>query len=264
MGAMLGVVVLGSAALATLLTDDVQAQRIRVALGVVASASTEAPESPAPPAEPSPEPPEGGSDRPAPGTTRPSLRAPTTESPAAADATPTANPTATETPVPTPTPTTTPPPTEAPEPTATPEWAAALGPLPLEGKWIEVDLTGQVLRAYEGAGLVLSAPISSGRPGLGTRQGRFRIQSKHVRQNMAGVDFYLPNVPHVQYFVGGIALHGAYWEVDWGTPTSHGCVNLTLEDAAWLFDWTDPPLPEGANTVRATEEEPGTWVLVHK
>jgi hypothetical protein len=61
-----------------------------------------------------------------------------------------------------------------------------------------------------------------------------------------------------------MALHGAYWHNNFGTPMSHGCVNLRNEDAKWLYDWTDPVVPEGAKSVAASPSHPGTWVLVHK
>ena len=50
-------------------------------------------------------------------------------------------------------------------------------------------------------------------------------------------------MPFVQYFTEGFALHGAYWHDDFGTPRSHGCVNLAPVDAAWLFRFTDPEVP---------------------
>jgi len=231
--AMLAVIVLGSAALGVLLTDNVEAQRARVALGAVTL-------TPTPTFSPTP-------------TRTPTL-------------TPTPTATVTPSPTVTRTPTSIPSPTATAQPTSTPvpEWALMWGPLPTEDKWIEVDLTTQTIRAWEGTELVLTGPISSGRRGMATRVGRFHIQSKHRRQGMAGAGYYLPNVPHVQYFVGSIAMHGVYWTVDWGTPSSHGCVNLKPDDAAWLFDWTDPPVPEDVNTVYATQDSPGTLVIVHK
>jgi lipoprotein-anchoring transpeptidase ErfK/SrfK len=54
-------------------------------------------------------------------------------------------------------------------------------------------------------------------------------------------DYYkLPNVTNVMYFYAGYALHGAYWHRNFGQPMSHGCVNLTLDDAAWLYQWSPP------------------------
>jgi lipoprotein-anchoring transpeptidase ErfK/SrfK len=54
----------------------------------------------------------------------------------------------------------------------------------------------------------------------------------------SGADYYyLPNVPHVMYFYGGYGLHGTYWHNNFGTPMSHGCVNLSQTDAEWLYNW---------------------------
>jgi lipoprotein-anchoring transpeptidase ErfK/SrfK len=54
---------------------------------------------------------------------------------------------------------------------------------------------------------------------------------------MAGPGYYLPNVPYVMYFFQGYGIHGTYWHNNFGTPMSHGCVNLTIEDSAWIFDF---------------------------
>ena len=137
-------------------------------------------------------------------------------------------------------------------------------PLPLEEKWIEVDLTTQMLYAYEGRELVFSTEISSGRSATQTTQGKFRIQRKLESQTMAGPGYYLPNVTWVQYFVGAMAFHTAYWHNNFGQPMSHGCVNMREADAKWLYDWTSPAVPEGSKSVQATASSLGTWVLVHK
>jgi hypothetical protein len=58
-------------------------------------------------------------------------------------------------------------------------------------------------------------------------------------------DFELRDVPWIQYFASGYALHGAYWHDVFGTARSHGCVNLAPIDARYVFLWTDPPVPAG-------------------
>jgi lipoprotein-anchoring transpeptidase ErfK/SrfK len=184
---------------------------------------------------------------------------PTNTPTATATATPTSTPTAT--PTVTPTATITP----TPSPTPTPAWMTSKYlPLPLDEKWIEVDLSTQMLYAYEGHDLVFSTEISSGRAGTQTPQGKFRIQSKFHSQTMAGAGFYLPNVTWVQYFVGANAFHTAYWHNNFGQPMSHGCINMREADAKWLYDWTSPSVPEGSKSVQATASSLGTWVLVHK
>ncbi len=61
----------------------------------------------------------------------------------------------------------------------------------------------------------------------------------------------------------GYALHGAYWHNNFGTPMSHGCVNEPLANAAQIFEWAGPVVPEGKNYVKASVENPGTKVFVH-
>jgi lipoprotein-anchoring transpeptidase ErfK/SrfK len=51
------------------------------------------------------------------------------------------------------------------------------------------------------------------------------------------------------YYLGGYALHGAYWHDAFGTPRSHGCTNLAPADARWLFYWTDPQVPRDESGV---------------
>ena len=110
---------------------------------------------------------------------------------------------------------------------------------------IDVDLTAQHLTAYEGDTPVFSAPVATGKDGFNTPTGSFAIYSKYEMQDMkgsaGGETWYVPNIPWVQYVVGGVALHGTYWHDQWGTGTrmSHGCINLNIDDAEWLFDWAD-------------------------
>ena len=74
----------------------------------------------------------------------------------------------------------------------------------------------------------------------------------------------LADVPWTMYFHRGYALHTAYWHDKFGAVRSHGCVNLSPVDARWFFEWAGPVVPEGERFVRSTQENPGTWVWVHK
>jgi lipoprotein-anchoring transpeptidase ErfK/SrfK len=77
--------------------------------------------------------------------------------------------------------------------------------------------------------------------------------------------FELRDVPYVQYFTSGYALHGAYWHDVFGKARSHGCINLSPIDAHRLFYWTDPPLPDRWHAVIAAKETArGTLVMVHE
>lgn len=78
-----------------------------------------------------------------------------------------------------------------------------------------------------------------------------------------GTYYNLPNVPHNMFFYQAYALHGAYWHNNFGQPMSHGCVNSPLANAAAIFDWAGPVLPEGVNALRASADNPGTRVYVH-
>jgi len=175
---------------------------------------------------------------------------------------PTATATATNTPVPptdTPTPVI-PTPTPIP-PTPTP---ILVHPPGYAGeKWIEVDLSAQSVTAWEGATPVMHFIVSTGLPGTPTVVGEFHIYQKLVATRMIGPGYDLPNVPHTMYFYSGYALHGAYWHNNFGHPMSHGCVNLALPDAEKLFYWATPILPDGAWSVYATADNPGTLVVVH-
>ena len=131
-----------------------------------------------------------------------------------------------------------------------------------EEKWIEVILSQQRLVAYEDGQPVFEALVSTGVPRYPTVTGRYRIYLKLLSDTMTGPGYYLPNVPYVMYFYRGYALHGTYWHNNFGQPMSHGCVNLRTEDAKWLFEWTEPRLPPGAQYVYASQDSPGTLVII--
>ncbi|MGH2537345.1 MAG: LysM peptidoglycan-binding domain-containing protein [Candidatus Promineifilaceae bacterium] len=110
-----------------------------------------------------------------------------------------------------------------------------------EERWIDVNLTTQTLVAYEGSTPVLTTLVSSGTWQYPTVTGQFHIYLRYVSQDMngyrLGYDYYLPDVPYVQYFFRNYGLHGTYWHNNFGTPMSHGCVNLRTADAQWLYNW---------------------------
>lgn len=140
-------------------------------------------------------------------------------------------------------------------------------------KWISVSINKQTLVLYEGEKPVYATLVSTGEAGLedhesttATKRGIFRVHTKHISSTMAsdeiGEEFELRDVPYVQYFAkGGFALHGAYWHDRFGTPKSHGCINLSPEDARRIFFWTDPPVPHGWHA--ALEPLKGTVVFIH-
>ncbi len=105
------------------------------------------------------------------------------------------------------------------------------------GKWIDVDLSSQRVRAYQGNTVVRTMVVSTGIARYPTPTGRFRIYAKYPSVTMSGPGYYLPGVPHTMFFYRGYALHGTYWHNNFGRPMSHGCINLTRGDAAWLYSW---------------------------
>jgi lipoprotein-anchoring transpeptidase ErfK/SrfK len=108
--------------------------------------------------------------------------------------------------------------------------------------WIEVNLSLQYLTAWEGNTKVNGTLVSTGKPGFDTPTGTYYILTRYRYQTMSGCIqgecYYVPDVPFVQYFTNyGHALHGAYWHNDFGHTRSHGCVNLPLPFAEWLWYW---------------------------
>lgn len=117
----------------------------------------------------------------------------------------------------------------------------AVAGAPADGpRRIEVDLSDQTLSAYQGDLRVMHTSVSTGRDNTPTILGSFQIGTKYESQHMWGDDYDLPNVPWVMYFQGGYAIHGAYWHTNFGTPASHGCVNMRPEEAEILFQWAAP------------------------
>jgi lipoprotein-anchoring transpeptidase ErfK/SrfK len=106
-----------------------------------------------------------------------------------------------------------------------------------EGRWIDVDVGAQQVVAYEGAEPVRTFIVSTGTLYHPTVLGQFRIYVKLYATDMAGPGYYLPSVPYTMYFYQGYSLHGTYWHSNFGTPMSHGCINMRTDEAAWLFDF---------------------------
>jgi hypothetical protein len=110
-------------------------------------------------------------------------------------------------------------------------------------KWVSVDLYEQVLIAYEGETPVFATLISSGMSDWPTNEGSFNVYLRRERTTMSGAnglpDFYLlEEVPWTMFFDGDIALHGTYWHDGFGYRHSHGCVNMSIMDAHWVWDWS--------------------------
>ncbi|MCW5880014.1 MAG: L,D-transpeptidase [Anaerolineae bacterium] len=135
-------------------------------------------------------------------------------------------------------------------------------------KWIDVNLTQQTVAAYEGDRLVFATLMSSGKDPTPTKEGLFYIYEKKIGEFMAGGwqdqdPYWLEEVPWTMYFSASYALHGAYWHDKFGDVLSHGCVNLSPDDAKFLFTWSGPVVSPDKNRVLASPDNLGTWVYVH-
>jgi hypothetical protein len=109
-------------------------------------------------------------------------------------------------------------------------------------RWVAIDLYEQNLVAYEGDTPVFATLVATGLPGTDTREGLYDVWAAIDRDPMSGAvgapNFYsLQSVPWVLYFDDGISLHGTYWHDLFGFRRSRGCVNLTISDAHYLYDW---------------------------
>jgi lipoprotein-anchoring transpeptidase ErfK/SrfK len=162
-----------------------------------------------------------------------------------ASATYTPTPTSTYTPTSTFTATFTPKPTKKPKPTNTPApvnpFVNENPPPPISaiglGRWIDVNLSAQRVYIYDNEKLLKTFVVSTGTWNHPTVTGQFHVYVKYRYADMRGPGYYLPDVPYVMYFYQAYGLHGTYWHHNFGTPMSHGCINLKTEDAAWLFNW---------------------------
>ena len=142
----------------------------------------------------------------------------------------------------------------------------------LTERWVEVDLNEQMAIAYEGAKPVRAFVISSGVDDTPTVAGTFRIWVKIAMQDMrggnraAGTSYHVTEVKNVLYFYEDYGFHGTYWHSNFGTPMSRGCINMTEEDAEWLFDWATPFMysDDDDGWMFSTDANPGTLVLVHE
>jgi lipoprotein-anchoring transpeptidase ErfK/SrfK len=106
------------------------------------------------------------------------------------------------------------------------------------GHWIDVDLTHQMVYAFDGNTVVNSFLVSTGTWQHPTVTGQYHVYVKYRSTTMTGPGYSLPNVPFTMYFYKGYGLHGTYWHSNFGTPMSHGCVNLSIPDSEWLYNWS--------------------------
>jgi L,D-transpeptidase catalytic domain len=129
------------------------------------------------------------------------------------------------------------------------------------GRWIDLNLTLQIITAYEGVQPVYVARTSTGRPGWETYPGIYHIQRRVEKETMESstlvgldaqrADYKVENIRWTQYFSDdGKALHENYWKPrdQFGIPSSHGCAGLVAEDAQFFWDWASIGTPIYAHT----------------
>ena len=113
--------------------------------------------------------------------------------------------------------------------------------------WVEVNLSTQMLYAYNGSQIISSFLVSTGTNSYPTVTGTYKIYAKLPTYTMIGPGYNLPDVPYSMFFYKGYSIHGTYWHNNFGTPMSHGCVNMNTNDAAWIYN----------------QSSIGTYVFVH-
>ena len=164
---------------------------------------------------------------------------------------PTLTPTITPTPTLTPTPTMTPTPTSIPDTSYSSyhyrSWEIPEEISGINDFWIEVDLSTQMLYAYNGNQIISSFLVSTGTSSHSTVTGAYKIYAKLPTYTMVGPGYNLPDVPYSMFFYKGYSIHGTYWHDNFGTPMSHGCVNMNTNDAAWIYN----------------QSSIGTYIFVH-
>ncbi len=112
------------------------------------------------------------------------------------------------------------------------------------GRWVEINTGRQTVAVYENNRLIFAALVATGIQKLATRPGVFaaykKVQAEHMTTSLVSDPndfYYLESVPWTVYFDEGRAVHGIYWRTNLGRPASHGCVNMTIADSRWLYEW---------------------------
>lgn len=116
---------------------------------------------------------------------------------------------------------------------------------------VHIDLSAQRMNVESDSGSY-SWPISTARSGYVTPNGSFRPQS--LQRMHYSRKYHNSPMPYSIFFRGGFAIHGTYETAYLGHPVSHGCVRLSPQHAAILFQMVKA---EGAR-IRITGSPPRT------
>jgi lipoprotein-anchoring transpeptidase ErfK/SrfK len=107
-------------------------------------------------------------------------------------------------------------------------------------RYIDLNLSDQRTYLYENGTLVNSYAISSGLDSTPTPTGNFTVFAHTRLQNMGcyeGADYCTKDVPYSTWFAPDIAFHGTYWHNNFGQQMSHGCVNMPIDIARYVYEW---------------------------
>ena len=135
--------------------------------------------------------------------------------------------------------------------------------------WLDVDLGQQVLALRRGPNLEFATLVSTGERDTQTPRGIFSIIDKAIWSDMASRPdsddpYYVEKVPWVMHFKKRYSLHGTYWHWGFGHAASHGCINLSVRDARWIFDRISPTAWGGWSSVKASASDPGTIIRIRR
>jgi hypothetical protein len=147
-------------------------------------------------------------------------------------------------------------------------------------KWLDAHITPGTLTVYVGLKPVYATLFSPGKGGhpvpghdhskfATTQTGVFRLEWKEAVATMSNESgepkvLWFSDVPNVQYVKAPLAMHVSYWHEDFGNPKSAECVNLSAWDGRWMFEWTDPKLPEEWGAVRPGDGfGPSTAIVIN-
>jgi lipoprotein-anchoring transpeptidase ErfK/SrfK len=127
-----------------------------------------------------------------------------------------------------------------------------LMPLPIvEGKRITVSLSSQMMWAYQNGELLWEWPVSTGIDSSPTSPGVFQVQTHELEAYGAEWDLYMPHFvgiyepgPNADLMNG---FHGfpwrdgtqLLWTNDLGRPATYGCILLSSDNAARLYEWAE-------------------------
>ena len=150
-------------------------------------------------------------------------------------------------------------------------WEPATLPVEVDENqiWIDVHLPQQTLALYQGENPLFVTLISSAKKGFSTPTGVFSLYSKATSWDLGSLPnaqeaYFMEHVPWVMHFFPRYALHSAFWHADFGIPSSHGCINMSPRDIAYIFEKTQPILPKGWWVIRHDDNDLGSVVRIRK